>query len=102
MASPGLRDYLAGPRREDLLRAFARKLTGYALGRAVQLSDRKLVDELTKTMVDGGRWSDVLLMIVRSEQFRCIRPAATDSTKSLPKIAAPSKYPKSSRLWASF
>ena len=71
----GLRDYIAGPRREDLLRELAHKLTGYALGRAVQLSDRKLVDELTKTMVDGGRWSDVLLIIVRSEQFRCIRPA---------------------------
>ena len=73
----GLRKYLAGPRREDLLRGLARKLTGYALGRAVQLSDRKLVEELTKTMVDGGRWSDVLLIIVRSEQFRCVRPAAT-------------------------
>ena len=73
----GLRDYIAGPRREDLLRELAHKLTGYALGRAVQLSDRKLVNELTKTMVDGGRWSDVLLMIVRSEQFRCIRPAST-------------------------
>jgi len=73
----GLRDYLAGPRREDLLRALARKLTGYALGRAVQLSDRKLVDELTRTMSASGRWSDVLPVIVRSEQFRCIRPAAT-------------------------
>jgi hypothetical protein len=73
----GLRNYLAGPRREDLLRAFARKLTGYALGRAVMLSDRNLVDELTKKMVDGGRWSNVLLIIVRSEQFRCVRPAAT-------------------------
>jgi hypothetical protein len=81
----GLRDYLAGPRREDLLRALAHKLTGYALGRAVQLSDRKLVDELTKTMVNGGRWSDVLLVIVRSEQFRCIRPAAT----APPTTAAP-------------
>ena len=73
----GLRDYIAGPRREDLLRELAHKLTGYALGRAVQLSDRKLVDELTRSMVDGGHWSDVLLILVRSEQFRCIRPAAT-------------------------
>ncbi len=73
----GLRDYLGRTRREDLLRTLAHKLTGYALGRAVQLSDRKLVDELAKTMIDGGRWSDVLLIIVRSEQFRCIRPAAT-------------------------
>jgi hypothetical protein len=78
----GLRDYIAGPRREDLLRELAHKLTGYALGRALQLSDRKLVDELTKTMVDGGHWSDVLLIIVRSEQFRCIRPAATVAATS--------------------
>ena len=78
----GLRDYIAGPRREDLLRALAHKLTGYALGRSVQLSDRKLVDELTQTMINGGRWSDVLLVIVRSEQFRCIRPAAITTTTS--------------------
>jgi hypothetical protein len=72
----GLRDYIAGPRREDLLRELARKLTGYSLGRAVLTSDRNLVDEVTRTMANGGRWSDVLLIIVRSEQFRCIRPAA--------------------------
>jgi hypothetical protein len=78
----GLRDYLAGPRRDDLLRAFAHKLTGYALGRAVQLSDRKLVEDLTTTMSAGDRWSDVLLIIIRSEQFRCVRPAArTASTR---------------------
>lgn len=75
----GLRNYLTGPRREDLLRALAQKLTGYALGRAVQLSDRKLLDDLTRTMAAGGRWSDVLLIIVRSEQFRCIRPEAAAS-----------------------
>jgi hypothetical protein len=78
----GLRDYLAGPRREDMLRAIARKLTGYALGRAVQLSDQKLVDELTKTMAAGGRWSDALLVIVQSDQFRCIRPAASPAPAS--------------------
>lgn len=72
----GLRNYLAGPRQEDLLRTLARKLTGYALGRAVQLSDRKLIDELTEAMMAGGRWSDVLLVIVQSEQFQCIRPPA--------------------------
>jgi Protein of unknown function (DUF1592)/Protein of unknown function (DUF1588)/Protein of unknown function (DUF1587)/Protein of unknown function (DUF1595)/Protein of unknown function (DUF1585) len=78
----GLRNYIAGPRHEDVLRALAQKLTGYALGRAVQLSDRKLVEELTKTMASGGRWSDALLIIAHSEQFRCIRPAATVTTPS--------------------
>ena len=72
----GLRNYVAGPRREDLLRTLARKLTGYALSRAVLPSDRALVDEVSKTMTADGRWSDALLVIVRSEPFRCIRPAA--------------------------
>jgi mono/diheme cytochrome c family protein len=72
----GLRNYLAGPRRADLLRSLAQKLVGYSLGRSVQLSDRKLIDEVTKTMASGGRWSDALLIIVRSEQFRSIRPEA--------------------------
>jgi hypothetical protein len=76
-AAGGLRSYIAGPRRDDLLRALARKLTGYALGRAVLPSDRGLVDTLTKTMAAGGRWSDALLVIVQSEQFRCIRPIAS-------------------------
>ncbi|MFM7056676.1 MAG: DUF1592 domain-containing protein [Planctomycetota bacterium] len=70
----GLRAYLAGPRREDLLRTLARKLTGYALGRAVISSDRRLVEDVTATLIRGGRWSDALLVILRSDQFRCIRP----------------------------
>ena len=82
----GLRDYIAGPRRDDVLRSLAHKLTGYALGRAVQLSDRNLVDEITRTMANNGRWSDVLLIMVNSEQFRCIRPAisAAATTPSTP------------------
>jgi hypothetical protein len=72
----GLRNYLAGPRRKDLLQSLGQKLVGYSLGRSVQLSDRKLIEEVTKAMADGGRWSDALLVIVRSEQFRSIRPEA--------------------------
>lgn len=69
-----LRAYLAGPRRDAVLRTLARKLTGYCLGRAVLPSDRVLVDTIAKTMAAGGSWSDALLIIVQSEQFRCIRP----------------------------
>lgn len=75
----GLRNYLAGPRREDLLRTLARKLTGYALGRSVMASDRKLVDAVSKTMIGDGRWSDALLVIARSEQFRSIRTATVEA-----------------------
>ena len=78
----GLKNYFAGPRREDVLHLLARKLTGYALGRAVMTSDRKLVDEVTKSMISGGRWSDALLVIVRSEQFRSIR--STDALAASP------------------
>jgi hypothetical protein len=81
-AAGGLRAYIAGPRRDDLLRSLARKLTGYALGRAVLPSDRGLIDAVTKTMAAGGRWSDALLVIVQSEQFRCIRPTATVASAS--------------------
>ena len=78
----GLRNYIAGPRRDDLLRSLARKLTGYALGRAVLPSDRPLVDTLMKTMAGGGRWSDALLVIVQSEQFRSIRPKVSLASAS--------------------
>jgi hypothetical protein len=77
----GLRNYLAGPRREDLLRSISQKLVGYSLGRSIQLSDRKLIEDVTKSMASGGRWSDALLIIVNSEQFRCIRTAEADPTK---------------------
>ena len=69
----GLRNYIAGPRRADLMRTLARKLTGYALGRAVMTSDRRLVAEVAAIMNAGGNWSEALLVIVQSEQFRCIR-----------------------------
>lgn len=72
----GLRGYFTGPRREDLLRMLARKLTGYALGRAVMTSDRALVENVTRKMTHGGRWSDILLVIAQSEQFRSIRTVA--------------------------
>ena len=42
----GLRDYLLTQRRDEFLRQFCRKLLGYALGRAVQLSDKPLLDEM--------------------------------------------------------
>ena len=81
-AAGGLKSYIAGRRRDDLLRSLARKLTGYALGRAVLPSDRGLVDTITKTMAAGGRWSDALLVIAQSEQFRCIRSTASVAAAS--------------------
>jgi hypothetical protein len=72
-----IRNYVVGTRRPDLLKTLARTLTGYALSRAVLPSDRALVDAVGKTLIEGGRWSDALRVIVRSEQFQSIRPAAS-------------------------
>lgn len=77
-----IRRYIAEKRREDLLRALARKLTGYALGRAILPSDRALIEEVGRSMIAGGRWSDALGVLVRSDQFRCIRPSSATAAKA--------------------
>ena len=71
----GLRDYLLTTRRDAFVRQFCRKLLGYALGRAVQLSDEPLLDEMQAELEANdyqGRTSAVET-IVRSRQFREIR-----------------------------
>jgi hypothetical protein len=70
----GLRSYLMNTRRDDFVRQFCRKLLGYALGRAVQLSDEPLLDEMhVKLKANGYRFSIAVDAIVRSQQFRTIR-----------------------------
>lgn len=70
----GLRDYLLNARRDAFLRQFERKLLGFALGRAVQLSDEPLLAEMQAAL---GRSEyhvgTAVEMIVRSPQFRDIR-----------------------------
>ena len=71
----GLRNYLLTKRRDAFLRQFCRKLLGYALGRAVQLSDEPLLDG------DAGAswprttiaWAPPSRRSSRSRQFREIR-----------------------------
>ena len=70
----GLRDYLLGPRRDDVVRQFCRKLLGYALGREVQLSDEPLLDEMQRQLAENDyRFSVAAAIIVSSPQFRQIR-----------------------------
>jgi hypothetical protein len=70
----GLRDYLVNTRRDVFVRQFCRKLLGYALGRAVQLSDEPLLDEmLEKLAASDYRFSVAVEAIVLSDQFRNIR-----------------------------
>ena len=66
----GLRSYLLEQRREEFLRNFCRKLLGYALGRSVEVSDERLLDEVLKSLERADfRFSAAVATIVRSQQF---------------------------------
>jgi len=70
----GLRSWLLTSQREAFLRQFARKLLGYALGRAVQLSDEPLLDAIVVEVEEhDAHIGRVIEMIVLSPQFRMIR-----------------------------
>ncbi len=70
----GLQQYLLQLRRDDFLRQFCRKLLGYSLGRAVQLSDGPLLQEIEQQLAAGDyRFSVAVQTIVQSQQFREIR-----------------------------
>ena len=72
----GLRSYLLNDRRDTFERQFCRKLLGYGLGRAVQLSDAPLLDEMqAKLAANGHRVHVAIEAIVSSPQFRDIRGA---------------------------
>lgn len=72
----GLRSYLLNDRRDTFERQFCRKLLGYALGRAVQLSDEPLLDEIQTTLAANGHRVHVAIeAIVSSPQFRDMRGA---------------------------
>jgi mono/diheme cytochrome c family protein len=78
-----VRRYLLGPRREQFVRVFCRKLLGYALGRGVQLSDEPLLDEMAARLTAAEfRISVAIEAIVTSRQFLTIRGrnAADDDT----------------------
>lgn len=80
----GLRTYLTTTRRDNLIRQTCKKLLGYALGRAVQLSDEPLLDEIeAKLKANGYRVSVAIASIVNSPQFRTVRvsepPLATNN-----------------------
>lgn len=72
----GLRSYLLTTRREQWIRFFCRKLLGYSLGRAVQLSDEPLLDDMMADLkANDYRFGAAVEAIVRSPQFRNLRVA---------------------------
>ena len=78
-----VRAYLLGPRRDQFVRVFCRKLLGYALGRGVQLSDQPLLDEMAARLAAADyKISVAIEAIVTSPQFLSIRgrDVADDAT----------------------
>lgn len=70
----GLRNYLLTKRGDTFLKQFCRKLLGYSLGRAVQLSDEPLLAQMQQQLkASDYRVSAAVEAIVRSKQFREIR-----------------------------
>lgn len=70
----GLRKYLLTQRRDEFTQQFCRKLLGYALGRGVILSDRKLLEEMTTALEEhDGRLSAAIVLVVKSKQFQYMR-----------------------------
>lgn len=66
----GLRAWLLSKRRRDVERTFCTKLLGYALGRAVMLSDQPLIDEMVDGLEKDGALSGAILKVAQSRQFR--------------------------------
>ncbi len=70
----GLKDYLLNQRRADFVRQFCKKFLGYALGRAVQLSDEVLLEDMQQQLAANDyRISIVLDSIISSPQFQRLR-----------------------------
>ena len=70
----GLRNYLLTVRRDAFVRQFCKKLLGYSLGRAVQLSDEPLLTKMQDDLkARNYRISAAIEAIVLSKQFREIR-----------------------------
>jgi Protein of unknown function (DUF1588)/Protein of unknown function (DUF1585) len=66
----GLRDYLKEKRQDDFLDNLCKKLFAYALGRSLQLSDRKALGAMrTRLKGEGYAFGSLVEAIVTSPQF---------------------------------
>ena len=66
----GLKKYLRENRRELFARAVVTRLTAYALGRSLDLGDRKTIDELISSFIGSDfRLNQIIVSLVNSESF---------------------------------
>jgi len=63
-------------------RNLSRKLLGYALGRSEILSDRLLIDKMLESLDTDKRFSNLVIQIVTSKQFRHKRGQGIESAKN--------------------
>lgn len=81
----GLREYLLTKRRGEFVRQFCRKLLGYALGRAVRLSDEPLLNKMTEVLqANHYQAAKAVELIVSSQQFRQLRSLEAESSTTAP------------------
>jgi hypothetical protein len=67
----GLKNYLGNQRKNDFSKQFCRKLLGFSLGRATQLSDRPLIEEMSERLeAQNFKVSSIVNDIVMSDQFQ--------------------------------
>jgi hypothetical protein len=87
----GLLDYLK--KNEALInRNMSAKLLGYALGRAELVTDRPLLEQMTASASSEHHFSNLVVQIVTSPQFRDQRGRNTDADMTLNETSAkPSK-----------
>jgi hypothetical protein len=70
----GLRTYLLTKKKDVVVRLFCRRLLGYALGRAVTLSDTALLDEMVSELnKNDEKITAAVQAIIKSPQFRMVR-----------------------------
>ena len=66
-----LKEYLVTDRRGDFARSLVSRLLSYALGRRLELSDSRAIDELSKAFSENDlRMRSLIHAIVQSEPFR--------------------------------
>lgn len=67
----GLREYLAGERKQEFARSLVSRLLTYALGRSLELTDRAAVDQILDQFTqDGYRLKGLVHKLVMSEPFQ--------------------------------
>jgi hypothetical protein len=78
----GLLDYLTTHERQ-FHQTLCTRLLGYALGRTELASDRPLLNELVGELDQGGKFSDLVVKIVSSKQFRFRRASELTAEEKL-------------------